>query len=96
MAKIIQFLGFASGLWKLVSRYPAVTAGISNVIIIVAAAFGLHLTAGELATTASIVAAVFGALVHAGVIPVTKAANVKAGLKPTVPNTVTVHEKESA
>ena len=72
MHKVARFLSFASGLWKLVAHYPAATAAVANVIIVVAATFGLHLNATELATVASIVAAVFGALVHSGVVPLVK------------------------
>lgn len=96
MRKLIQVLSIAAVVWKLVARYPAAVAAIGNMLVVVGAAVGLHLTTGELATVASVIAGVFGVLVHAGVIPVTKAANVKAGVKPTVPNVVTVHEKESA
>jgi uncharacterized membrane protein len=88
----MKVLNVAVGAWKLIARYPALTAGVFQVIIIVGAKIGLHLTADQLATVAGVVAAVFGLLVHAGVIPVSKVANVKAGLKPTVPGSVEVGE----
>lgn len=72
MHKVARFLSFASGLWKLVAHYPAATAAIANVIIVVAADLGFHLTVTELTTVASIVAVVFGALVHSGVVPLVK------------------------
>ena len=58
--------------------------------------FGLDLTAAQLASGASFIAALFGLLVSAGVIPVTKVANVKAGLKSTVPHDVVVATPEVA
>lgn len=70
--------------WKFVASYPALTAGVFQVIIIVATQLGFHLTTDQLASLAGTVAVVFGILVHAGVIPVTKVDNVKAGLKPTL------------
>ena len=77
-------------IWQLVARYPALTAGIFNVVIIAGAAIGLHLTNSELAGTAGFVAALTALIIHSGVIPTAKVTNVKAGLKPTVPNTVNV------
>lgn len=72
MNKVARLLSYASAAWRLIARFPAATAAIANVIIVVAAAFGLHLNTAELATVASVVAAVFGALVHAGVVPLVK------------------------
>jgi len=83
-------------IWQLVARYPAVTAGVFQVIIVAGAAVGLNLTTAELASIAGLVASVFAVLVHAGVIPVTKVSNVKAGVKPTVPSAVEVGEPLSA
>src|SRR3954451_116532 len=91
----MKALNVAVTVWKLVARYPALTAGVFQVIIIVGAKFGLHLTADQLASMAGVIAVVFGLLVHAGVIPVAKVANVKAGLKPTVPGSVEVGEPAS-
>ena len=84
MKKLIQALSVFAAVWGFISRYPAAVAAIGNIIVVLGAAFGLHLNAAELATTASIVAGVFGVLVHAGVIPVSKVDNVKAGVKPTI------------
>lgn len=81
----MKVVNVAIGIWPLIAKYPAVTAGLFNVLIIVGAHFGLHLTTDELTSLAGTLAAVTAVLVHAGVIPVTKVANVKAGLKPTVP-----------
>ena len=93
MGKLFALL---AGIWQLAAKYPAMTAGVSNVVIIAGATVGLHLTTAELASIASAVAAVFAVLVHAGVIPVTKVSNVKAGVKPTVPSAVEVGEPLSA
>ena len=84
MSKLSQSVGLTVALWRLVARYPAVSSGIFQVIVVLGAAFGLHLTTTQLASGASFIAAVFGLLVHAGVIPVTKVDNVKAGIKPAV------------
>lgn len=67
--------------WKLVARYPAVSAGLTNVAIVLGSYLGLDLTATQLTTVATAVAAVFGVLVTIGVIPVTNVDGVKAGLK---------------
>lgn len=76
--------------WKLVAKYPAISAGLAQVAVLIGAQFGLHLTTGQLASFAGAIAGIFALLVHAGVIPVTKVDNVKAGLKPTVPADVAV------
>jgi hypothetical protein len=62
----------------------AAAAALGNIVVVLAASFGLHLSVDQLAATAAVVAGIFGVLVHAGVIPVTKVDNVKAGLVPTI------------
>ena len=84
MSKIGQSVGLTVALWKLVARYPAISAGLFQIVMVLGAAFGLHLTTTQLASGASFIAALFGLLVHAGVIPITKVDNVQAGVKPTV------------
>lgn len=69
MKNLIKDVAIVAAIWRLVARYPAATAAVGNIIIVLATGFGLHLTGAELATFASVVAAVFGALVHANVIP---------------------------
>lgn len=84
----MKIVNLVAAIWTVIAKYPAVTAGLFNVIIIAGAQVGLHLTSPQLASLAGCVAGVFALLVHIGVIPVTKVANVKAGIKPTVPNAV--------
>lgn len=91
----MKFFNLVVMVWKLVARYPALSAGVAQIIILVGTKIGLHLTTEQLTTLAGIIAAVFALLVHSGVIPVTKVANVKAGLKPTVPAAVEVGEPAS-
>lgn len=80
----MKILNAVVGIWTLIARYPAASAAIGNIVVVLAASFGLHFSVDQLAATAAIVAGVFGVLVHAGVIPVTKVDNVKAGLVPTI------------
>lgn len=82
MSKLARLLTVASVIWKLVAHYPAATAAVFNVIIVIGAAFGLHFTPEQLATTASIVAVIFGALVHENVIPMSKVKKDSAEPKP--------------
>ena len=96
MSKIGERVGLVAAVWGLIARYPALSAGLAQIVIVLGAAFGLDLTAAQLASGASFIAALFGLLVSAGVIPVTKVANVKAGLKSTVPHDVVVATPEVA
>ena len=86
----MKVLGTVVTVWRLIARYPALSAGLFQVIILVGAQFGLHMTTAQLTSVAGTIAAIFGLLVHMGVIPVTKVANVRAGIKPTVPSDVAV------
>jgi len=88
----MKVLNAVVGIWTLIAKYPAASAAIGNIIVVLAAAFGLHLTVDQLAGAAAIVAGIFGVLVHAGVIPVTKVDNVKAGLVPTIRGKASVLE----
>lgn len=92
----MKLLNMVVAVWKLVAKYPALSAGLSQVIILIAAQLGLSLTTTQLASVAGVVATLFAVAVSAGVIPVTKVANVKAGLKPTVPVNVVVATPEVA
>lgn len=83
MGKVV---GLVVALWGIVAKYPALSAGLANIIIVAGAQVGLHLSTAELASIAGAAAALFGVLVTAGVIPVTKVANVKAGLGNKVPD----------
>lgn len=80
----MKLLNAAVSVWKLVARYPALSAGLSQVVILIAAQVGLSLTTTQLASIAGVVATIFAVLVHAGVIPVTKVDNVQVGLKPVI------------
>ena len=83
-----KIINLVVALWQFVARYPALTAGLFNIIIVCGAQVGLHLTNAQLTTVAGTTVTVFALLVHAGVIPVTKVSNVKAGVKTTVPPNV--------
>jgi hypothetical protein len=85
----------AIAVWKLVARYPALSAGLANALIVIGSYLGFNLTTAQLTTVAGVVATVFGVLVHMGVIPITKVANVKAGLVPTVGPVVLLANAES-
>lgn len=91
----MKILDLIVATWKLVAKYPALTAAVFQVIVIAGTQVGLHLTTAQLSSLAGTVAVVFGILVHAGVIPVTKVANVQAGLKPDVPKGVVVATPET-
>jgi hypothetical protein len=80
----MKILNAVVGIWTLIAKYPAAAAAIGNIVVVLGASFGLHFSVDQLAATAAIVAGVFGILVHAGVIPVTKVDNVKAGISPTI------------
>jgi hypothetical protein len=82
--KLLKVVSVVAAVWAVIARYPAVSAGLFQVIVVLGAAFGLHLTTAQLGSGASFIAAVFGVLVHMGVIPVTKVDNVRVGLKPAV------------
>lgn len=84
MSKLSQVNGAVAAIWHVIARYPAVSAGLANIVIVIAAKFGLHLSANQVVETATAAAAILGILVHMGVIPVTKVQNVSAGVKPTV------------
>jgi hypothetical protein len=86
----MKFLNIFVAAWQLVAKNPPLTAAVFNVLIIAGATVGLHLDTNELATVCGVVAVVFGLLVRAGVIPVAKVSNVKAGLKSTVPDGMSV------
>ena len=81
-------------IWKTVAKYPAVSAGLANVLIVLGSYVGLNLTTGQLTTLATAIAAIFGVLVHIGVIPVTNVDGVKAGFKATPGTLVLVPESE--
>ena len=81
---MMKLLNAAVSVWKLVARYPALSAGLSQVVILIAAQVGLSLTTTQLASIAGVVATIFAVLVHAGVIPVTKVDNVQVGIKPVI------------
>jgi hypothetical protein len=91
----VKVLNLVVATWQLVAKYPALTAAVFQVIVLAGTQVGLHLTTTQLSSLAGTVAVVFGILVHAGVIPVTKVDNVKAGVKPDVPKGVVVAGAET-
>jgi hypothetical protein len=84
MSKLGVFNGAAIAIWSVISKYPAVSAGLVNIAVVVGAKVGLNLSATTLVEVAGAAAAILAILVHMGVIPVTKVDNVKAGIAPTV------------
>lgn len=92
----MKLVNITVAVWQLIAKNPPLTAAVFNVLIIAGASIGLHLSTDELASVCGVVAVVFGLLVRAGVIPVAKVSNVKAGLKSTVPDTVEVANKQAA
>lgn len=96
MSKLSQVNGAVAAIWHVIARYPAVSAGLANVVIVIAAKFGLHLSANQVVETATATATILGILVHMGVIPVTKVDNVKSGLKSKVPDNTMVANVETA
>lgn len=63
---------------KYLKQYPALAAALLNVIVDVAARFGLHVTPTELVYVASIAAAVTAVPVHAAYRAQVKAASKRA------------------
>jgi hypothetical protein len=84
MSKLGVFNGAAIAIWNVIAKYPAVSAGLVNIAVVVGAKIGLNLSATTLVEVAGAAAAILAVLVHMGVIPVTKVDNVKAGIAPTV------------
>lgn len=54
------------------SHEPAILAAVLNICVAVAAYFGLHITGNQLIYVVGVATALFGALVRAGVIPLSK------------------------
>jgi hypothetical protein len=84
MSKLGVFNGAVVAIWNVIAKYPAVSAGLVNIAVVVGAKVGLNLSATSLVEVAGAAAAILAVLVHMGVIPVTKVDNVKAGIAPTV------------
>ena len=84
MSKLGVFNGAAIAIWNVIAKYPAVSAGLVNIAVVVGAKVGLNLSATTLVEVAGAAAAILAVLVHMGVIPVTKVDNVKAGIAPSV------------
>jgi hypothetical protein len=86
MNKVKALVSAVPAMWRLIARYPALSGALADIIITIAAKFGFQLDEAQIAGVAGFLTALFGVLVTAGVVPVTKVANVKAGLKNTVPH----------
>ena len=84
MNKLGVFNGAVSAIWGIIAKYPAVSAGLVNIAVVIGAKVGLNLSATNVVEVAGAAAAILAVLVHMGVIPVTKVDNVKAGIAPTV------------
>jgi hypothetical protein len=63
-----------SALRNIVKGYPALTAGLANVVIVLAARWGIHVTADQLAGLGAAVAAILAGIIHASVSPTQKPA----------------------
>lgn len=68
-----KVLNVAAGLYNVLRKYPAIAAGLANIVVVMAATFGFKLTADQVVTAVSFAAAITGVLVHYGVIPLHKA-----------------------
>ena len=68
-----KLFSVVSGIYGVLVKYPAISAGLANIAVAVGAKFGLHLTADQLVAAVSFTAAITAVLVHAGVIPMAKA-----------------------
>jgi hypothetical protein len=87
-----QLNGVAFAIWGVIARYPAVSAGLANIAVVVGTKFGLNLNATQVTEVAGAAAAILAILVHAGVIPVAKVQNVNAGIAP-VPEVKAVEKR---
>ena len=69
----MKFFNVVAGLYKVLVKYPAIAAGLANIVVVAAATFGFHLTSDQVVTAVSFTAAVTAVLVHAGVTPLHEA-----------------------
>ncbi len=65
----------------LVKAYPVIAAGAANIIIALAARYGVHVTGDQLATVVSVATAALAALTHRHVSPVAKPKSVSPAPK---------------
>lgn len=77
-----QVKRIVKALLALLARYPAAVAAVLNVAVALAARFGFHASATELAVIVSAVAAILGAYVHSRVSPVKSAASPDKAVAP--------------
>lgn len=64
--------------YRVLRTYPAMSAAVLNVIVALAAYFGLHMTADQLAGFFAVTSIILGMVVHSNVVPLPK-------VKPVVP-----------
>jgi len=57
---------------KILATYPAISAALVNVGVIVAAYFGLPLTGAEIVYLVSVVTTLLGVVVHSNVVPLVR------------------------
>jgi hypothetical protein len=81
-----KLFNVVAGLYHVLAKYPSIAAGLANIVVVMAATFGFHLTANQVVTVVSFTAAVTAVLVHAGVIPMheAKKGNVPAKVEKAV------------
>lgn len=75
---------FLASVKQLPATYPALSAALVNIAVIVAAYFGLPLTGAELVYLVGVVTTLFGVIVHSNVVPLIKANAPTAVLAPQV------------
>lgn len=69
MTKLVSAL---ASIQKLLKDYPALSAALVNVGVVLAAYFGLHITADQLVGFVAVANVLFGIIVHSNVTPVNK------------------------
>lgn len=68
-----KFMSALSGIYGVLVKFPAVSAGLAQVAVVMAATFGFKLSADQVVTAVTFCAAITTVLIHVGVIPMAKA-----------------------
>jgi len=61
-----------TGIREILVTYPALSAALVNVAVVVLSYFGLHITGPNLIYIAGVVTTLFGVIVHSNVTPIAK------------------------
>lgn len=62
----------AANVWKILKCYPALSAALVNVGVVLLSYFGFHVSGDQLIYIAGLAAALLGVVVHSNVTPVAK------------------------